>query len=74
MVPEADAAGRRRITNALTAIPPARHPMALSGDARATRVGEGSGGGDAGLDRIRYRYRLLPHISDTPLTTVNTAS
>jgi hypothetical protein len=42
-------------------------------DTPAAGVGR-PGGGDAGLNRVRYRYRLLPHISDTPLTTVNTAS
>ena len=40
--------------------------MALSGGARAARVGEAPGGGDAGLNCVRYRYRLLPHVFAGP--------
>ena len=36
-------------------------------------VGETPGGGDAGLNRVRYWNRLLPHFSDTPLTFPKTA-
>jgi hypothetical protein len=64
---------RRLTTGVLSAIE--RDSIAnggLSGSARG-RVGD-PGGGDAGSHCAKYYYRLPPHISDTPLTTVNTSS
>ena len=59
-MPEADAEGRRRIMNALTAIRLRAIQWLVLGGARAARAGEEDpGGGDAGLNRVRYRYRLL---------------
>ena len=62
MAPEVNAAGRMRITDALTAI---CIRSIANGDSQGARAAGGKtpGGGDAGLNRVRYRYRLLTLIS-----------